>query len=80
MITNAFFVNAPKSPIRQNSLAAIVEEICKNDPKPLFCELPDDLKLKSISYSGTLTYSYNSLATTTTISGTATGGSNTTTS
>lgn len=36
------------------TLGEIVNGICiKEDPKPLFCELPDDLKLRSASSTGT---------------------------
>ena len=40
--------------VPQKSFIQTVQEICiETEPKPLFCELPDDLKIKSASYSGT---------------------------
>jgi len=39
--------------LTQKALGEVVQEIClKTEPKPLFCELPDDLKLR-FSYGGT---------------------------
>ena len=65
-----FFSNPPR-PIPKTLIETIVET-CQPDPKPLFCELPDDLKDISRNSKYFVTY-------TTTISGTASGPSTTTT-
>ncbi len=43
----------------------VFEELCeKIEPKPLFCELSDELKLRSVSFTGTaLTYTSISVPT-----------------
>ena len=58
MISDLYFVSA--KPIPPRTLGETVQEICiKTEPKPLYCELPDDLKLKS-SVGTTQTYTYTS--------------------
>lgn len=52
--------------VPQKPLVEVIQELCeKAEPKPLYCELPDDLRLRSMVASGTVqTYTYtNSLAT-----------------
>jgi len=34
----------------QKPLIVILSEYCKNDPPPIFCELPDELKTKTFSF------------------------------
>lgn len=52
MIIEEIYITTPKISL-QKPLIEAVEEICIDTvPKPLFCELPEDLRLKSFSYSG----------------------------
>lgn len=62
MINEVYITTSNKIP--HKPFVQMVQEVCvKTDPKPLFCEFPEDLKLKSISNSGTAqTYTYTSLA------------------
>lgn len=62
MIDEIYITNQSKIP--QKSFIETVQEVCINtEPKPLFCEFPEDLKFKSSSDSGTVqTYTYTSLA------------------
>lgn len=59
MIANGIFLTTPYQ-IPKKSFIEVVEEICKKtEPTPFFCELPEDLKLKTIETSGTVqTYTY----------------------
>jgi hypothetical protein len=66
MLIQGLYITAPKS-TEMKPLIEVVHEFCEeNEPKPLYCELPDELKLKTVDASGTAqTYTYtNSLATT----------------
>lgn len=60
MINNIYFYRT--MPLHQSSLAEVFEEIClKSEPKPLFCEIPEDLKTRTNSSYGTAqTYTYTS--------------------
>lgn len=60
VIGDLYFTSA--KPMPPKTLGESVQEICiKTEPKPLYCELPDDLKLKSITASGTTqAYTYTS--------------------
>ena len=51
-------------------LVVLVHEICEEvEPKPLFCEIPEDLQVKSVSSTGTAqTYTITSSMATTSIS------------
>lgn len=62
--------------VSQKPMIEIVRSICeKIEPKPLFCELPDELRLRAVASSGTVqTY------TTTSSSGASEFGTSTTTS
>ncbi len=42
-------ISAPKIP-PQKPLIEVLSEYCKNDPPPIFCELPDELKVKTFSF------------------------------
>lgn len=54
MISSDIYITVPTL-VLDNPLIEIVEEVCKKkDPPPLFCGLPEDLKLKSIENSGTI--------------------------
>lgn len=54
MITDSTYIISPK-PVPQKPLVEIVQEICEQiEPKPLFCELPEELRFKSFSNSGSV--------------------------
>ena len=59
------YITAPKI-VLQKPLVEIVQELCKEtEPKPIFCEIPEDLKLKtpnSGTQTSTITSSINSVA------------------
>ena len=58
MITDLYIIQAKPAP--QQTLTEAVREICiKTEPKPLFCEIPDDLKIKTYYNFGT---AFNSIA------------------
>lgn len=58
---NGIYITA-QTKILQKPFVQMVQEVCiKTDPKPLFCGFPEDLKVRSISASGTgQTYTYTS--------------------
>lgn len=60
MIGDLYF--DPTKTMPPKMLAESFQEICfKTEPKPIFCEIPEDLKLKPLSASGTTqTYTYTS--------------------
>lgn len=62
LLPNVYFV--PLKPVDKKPLIVTFSEFCsKYDPKPFYCEFPDDIKTKSEA-SGTLeTYSVASTAT-----------------
>jgi hypothetical protein len=51
ILENTYIIPATK-PVNK-PLAEIMQEICETDPKPICCELPNDLRFKSVSSSGT---------------------------
>lgn len=61
MCIGDLYITIPKE-VPKKPLVVVVEEICiKTEPKPLFCEIPEDLKLKPFSNSGTVqTYTITS--------------------
>lgn len=71
MILEEAYFTIPKV-TSQKPLAEVVVEMCEEtDPKPLYCEIPEDLKLKSMTLSGTAqTYTYTTFLPT--VSGTTT--------
>ena len=53
MLLTETFIAAPQLPPKK-SLIEIVQNICEeNEPKPFYCELPDDLIKRSVDASGT---------------------------
>lgn len=53
MIIDGVYITAPKI-VPQKPLIEVVQELCKEtEPEPIFCEIPEDLKLKSSNNSGT---------------------------
>lgn len=70
MILAEAYINPSKiSP--QKPFIEVVQKLCEGaEPKPIYCELPDELKLRSMEASGTVqTYTYT---TSTMASGTST--------
>lgn len=75
MIDSLYLTSVKPLPIK--TFGEAVQEICvKTEPKPLFCELPGELKLK-FSYQGTTATTYTT--TSSLASGTAFGTTTTTT-
>ena len=70
MILEEAYIISPKI-APQKPLIEAVQELCEEtEPKPIYCELPDELKLRSIETSGTVQiYTYT---TSTMVSGTST--------
>ena len=59
MVAPAFYINVQD--VNNKPFTEVVYELCEEiEPTPIYCELPDDLKFRSIDASGTL----NSLMTT----------------
>lgn len=53
MLIDGVYITIPKI-APQKPLIEVVQELCKEtEPKPIFCEIPEDLKLKSSNNSGT---------------------------
>ena len=53
MIINGVYITSPEL-IPQKPLIEVVQEFCQEiEPKPIYCEIPEDLKLKSSNNSGT---------------------------
>lgn len=61
MLISDLYLTVPKASL-EKPLIEVIDEFCKEvEPKPLYCEWPDELKLKSIDASGTVqTYTYTS--------------------
>ena len=54
MFTNGVYITSLKT-IPQKPLIEAVQEVCQEtEPKPIFCEIPEDLKLKSSDNTGTV--------------------------
>lgn len=54
MITDPTYI-ASLNPIPQKPLVEVVQTVCeKIEPKPIFCELPEELRFKPIDNSGTV--------------------------
>ena len=54
MIIGETIITTPQY-IPPKPVVEIILEVCKDtEPKPIFCEIPDDLGLKSLSNSGTI--------------------------
>ncbi len=76
MIIDEININAPKI-VSQKPLIEMVQELCEEtEPKPVYCELPDELRLRPMEASGTVqAYTYTtsvmssgaSISTTTTL-------------
>lgn len=59
MIVTDIYINSPTMACNK-PFFEVIREICLTDPKPIFCEIPDDLKLKFVSSFGTAqTYTYS---------------------
>lgn len=73
LMIDQILISAPKI-VQQKPLIAVVQEVCEEtDPKPLFCEIPEDLRLKPITNSGTVqTYTITSSSTASGYVGTST--------
>lgn len=44
-------ISAPKIPPPKPTIV-VLSEYCNNDPPPIFCELPDELKFRTFSFPG----------------------------
>ncbi len=74
MIINPIFISMPKTNIQKSPLQEVIEFCEKAEPKPFYCDPPEELKFH-MDYSGTpQTYSYTiaSTASGTAVSGTIT--------
>lgn len=59
MIIMDTYINSPTK-VCNKPIFEVIQEVCLTDPKPIYCELPGELKLKSVSSSGTVqTYTYS---------------------
>lgn len=53
MIADGVYINSSKI-VPQKPLIEVVQEFCQEiEPKPIFCEIPEDLKLRPSNNSGT---------------------------
>lgn len=54
MITDPAYITSP-NPIPQKPVVEVVQKICeKIEPKPLFCEFPEELRFRPFSNSGSV--------------------------
>lgn len=61
MIIDPTYITAP-NPVTKKPLSEVVQQVCeKIDPKPIFCELPEELRFKPFDNSGSIqTYTITS--------------------
>lgn len=53
MILGDFYITKPQVPQPKNLIEWVQESCTEIQPKPIYCEIPEDLKFKSVSTSGT---------------------------